>query len=146
MTKKIHIRAAYLSLIILALGFFATPTLTYACGTKIEKSCCKKGKCCCKKEVTNKAPKKSYCKKHISRHAEANELQSDNHKTDDGCDGKCGDPSCNCPTFNFAIALPFIAEMTSNNFAISSKKQKFYDKETHLSSGFYYIWIPPNIG
>jgi len=63
MTKKFHIL-----LVILTLGFFATPTLTYACGTKstkTEKSCCKKGDKACEKDSTkcDKAEKKECCKK-----------------------------------------------------------------------------------
>ncbi len=127
MTKKF-----YILLIMLTLGFLATPMQTYACGTNSEKA----EKSCCKKEKTNKTEKKDCCKNHNSKE----------HKNDDGCGGKCNHSSCSCPTFNFAFALPFVAEITNNNFAISSKKQKFFHNETYLSSGFLSIWTPPNIG
>ncbi len=147
MTKQIYIRAtfrraAFRLLIMLTLGFLATPTQTYACGSnseKVEKSC--EESPCCKKVKTNKTEKKDCCKKHTS-----NKSHSDKHQNHDSCGGKCGHSSCHCPTFNFVFTLPFIAEITNNNFAISSKKQKFYHNETYLSSGFLSIWTPPNIG
>ncbi|MBL0303766.1 MAG: hypothetical protein IPQ23_19045 [Cytophagaceae bacterium] len=53
MTKKFHIL-----LIILTLGIFATPTLTYACGTKSDQT----EKSCCKKSETEKDSKKTVAK------------------------------------------------------------------------------------
>lgn len=45
----------HILIIILTLGFFLSPTLSYACGTKTEKSCCKK-------ETTSKTEKKTVAK------------------------------------------------------------------------------------
>lgn len=126
MTKKFHIL-----LIVLTLGIFLTPRQTYACGTNSAKA----EKSCCKKEKKATAEKKDCCKNHNSK----------KHQNDDGCGGKCNHSSCQCPTFNFAFTLPFVAELTKNNFEFSSKKQKFYHNETYLSSGFLSIWTPPNI-
>lgn len=124
MTKKFHIL-----LITLMLGFFAIPTLAYACGnssTKTEKSCCKKGK-------ADKSNKKDCCKNHKSK----------NNKNDDSCGGKCKHSSCSCTTFHFVMSLPFYNE-TKTCF-IESEKLKFYPNEAYLSSGFFSIWLPPKI-
>lgn len=127
MTKKFHIL-----LIILTLGFFATPTLTYACGTKSMKT----EKSCCKKIKTNKDNKKDCCKNHKSK----------NDKDNNGCDGKCNNSNCSCPTTHFALALPFWTETRGKIYFAKSKKSKSDYNETYLSSGFVSIWTPPNIG
>jgi hypothetical protein len=127
MTKKFHIL-----LLILTLGFFATPTLTYACGTettKTEKSCCKKSK-------TEKNSKKDCCKKSNSK--------SDKENND--CDGKCKNSNCCCPTTHFAFALPFYVEIKGKTYFTEGKKTKLYYNENYLSDGFTSIWTPPNIG
>ena len=49
MKKRLHI-----IIIILTLGFFLLPTLSYACGTKSEKACCKN-------ETSSKKEKKDCC-------------------------------------------------------------------------------------
>lgn len=127
MTKKIHIL-----LIILTIGFFATPMLTYACGTNSNKT----EKSCCKNDNTDNIEKKDCCKNHHSK----------NNKNDDGCGGKCKHPSCSCPTVHFVFNLPFFIEISLKKDFTESKKNKFYDKEIYLSDGFYSIWTPPNIG
>ena len=99
-------------------GVFATPTLSYACGTKnakTEKSCCKN-----------------------------NNSKSD--KNDNGCDGKCNNSNCSCPTVHFAFALPIYVEIKAKTYFTESKKTKLYYNENYLSDGFTSIWTPPNIG
>jgi len=127
MTKKFHIL-----LIILTLGFFATPTLTYACGTKSTKT----EKSCCKKSETEKNSKKDCCKNHKSK--------SDKDKN--SCNGKCNNSNCSCPTDHCAFALPFWTETKVKTYFAESKKIKNYYNENYLSDGFRSIWTPPNIG
>ena len=124
MTKSIYI------LLIFVLGFALTPSVALACGSKSEKCCC------CKKEKsdTKHSKKQSCCKKEQSR----SENKGD-------CDGKCGDKSCQCPPFDLGFSLPVLVEINHNNFYFSTEKQESYHTETHLSSGFYSIWSPPNI-
>ena len=108
------------------LGFFLTPTLTYACGKKsekTEKSCCEKG--------TSQNDTKECCKK----------SHSQDNKNDNGCGGQCGNPSCHCPTVN--ITLPFVSEVKHNLFYV--EKLSIYYTETYISSGFRSIWLPPKI-
>lgn len=122
MTRQISI------LLIVMLGFFLTPTLTYACGKSAEKT----EKSCCKNE-TSKSEKKDCCKSH-----------SQNDKNDDGCGGKCKNPSCHCPTTPPTIALPFVSKEKQNILFI--EKQNIPYTETYISSGFLSIWLPPKIG
>lgn len=121
MTRQISI------LLIVMLGFFLTPTLTYACGTKAEKT----EKSCCKKE-TSKSDKKDCCKSH-----------SQKDKNDDDCNGKCKNPSCHCPTAPLTIVLPFVTEMKYHNIFL--EKVTIAYTETYISSGFRSIWLPPKI-
>ena len=127
MQKKVHIL-----FIILTLGFFATPTLTYACGTKTDKT----ENSCCKKDKAGQGHKKDCCKNHHSK----------NNKSDDDCGGNCGNSSCSCTTVHFAFNLPFLSGVGSKKYFAISEKLKFYDQQIHLSDGFYSIWTPPNIG
>lgn len=122
MTRQISI------LLIVMLGFFLTPTLTYACGKSVEKT----EKSCCKKE-TSKSDKKDCCKNH-----------SQKDKNDDDCDGKCKNSSCHCPTAPLAIVLPFVTEMKYYNIFL--EKVTIAYTETYISSGFRSIWLPPKIG
>lgn len=111
------------------LGFFLTPTLTYACGKSAEKT----EKSCCKNE-TSKSDKKDCYKSH-----------SQKDKNDDGCGGKCKNPSCHCPTVCFGCTLPFTSE-PKYNVLVVSKKQFFPYSDPYISSGFHSIWLPPKIG
>lgn len=121
MKKRLHI-----IIIILTIGFFLSPTLSYACGTKTEKSCCKK-------ETSSKTEKKDCC---------------NNHSKDknNSCGGKCGHRNCTTSTsVNFSVISFNEMEFKNNNFDFSEEKSKFYHPKTNLSSGFYNIWLPPVI-
>ncbi|PKB15870.1 hypothetical protein [Flavobacterium sp. 5] len=121
MKKRLHI-----FIIILTLGFFLLPALTYACGTKSEKDCCKK-------EVSSKSEKK--------------ECSKNNHSKDksDNCGGKCGHTNCTTSSVNFSIISFSEIEFKDNNFDFSDEKSKFYDSETFITSGFTSVWLPPKI-
>ena len=101
--------------------------MTFACGNTSNKSCAKtemasgncKMKCCQKKSKS---------------------------KSDKGCDGKCGKSTCQIQTVSFGAILPLLSEIKNNNFLVSDPKQAFYNQETNISNGFYFIWSPPNIG
>lgn len=110
------------------LGFFLTPTLTYACGKSAEKT----EKSCCKNE-TSKSDKKDCYKSH-----------SQKDKNDDFCGGKCKNPYCHCPTAPLTIALPFVTEMKYHNIFL--EKVTITYTVTYISSGFRSIWLPPKIG
>jgi len=122
MTRQIFI------LLAVVLGFFLTPTPTYACGGtagKTEKSCCAKG--------TSKTDKKDCSQQEHSKKSDTN----------DGCGGQCENPSCHCPAFSFNSILPFFPELNHN--AYFAKIQSIPYTETYASSGFLSIWLPPKI-
>lgn len=124
MTKKFHI-----VFLLVMLGFFLIPAITYACEMK-------SGESCCDKETTSINEKKDCCK--IDNHIKKN-------KDDESCGGKSKHSSCSCPIFNFTTVLPFETEMKNKFVHFFSEKVNFYNKETQISSGFYSIWLIPKI-
>lgn len=121
MDKKFHIL-----IIILILGFFLLPTLSYACETKSEKSCCKK-------EISSKTEKKDCCN---GKHSK---------DRDSSCGGKCGHSNCTTRTVNLSLISFIEIEFKNNTFDFSAKKPKFYHSETFISSWFSSVWLPPKI-
>ncbi|WP_310379011.1 hypothetical protein [Flavobacterium sp.] len=116
-----------LQFIILLLGIFLLPSLSYACGTKIEKSCCKK-------EISSKTEKKDCCKNEQS------------NEQDNSCGGKCGHSNCtSSPFVNLSIIECYQIEFKDNDFYFSIEKPKFYHSKTFISSAFSSVWLPPKI-
>lgn len=119
MKKRLHIY-----IIILTIGFFLLPNLNYACGTKVEKECCKK-------EVSTKDIEKECCK--------------NSESSNKSCEGKCGHSNCTTLTASHSLVFLNEIEFKINDFDFSNKKQKFYYSKTFISSGFSSIWQPPKI-
>jgi len=117
MIRKIYI------LVFVTIGFFLIPSISFACGS------------CSKDKIEKKEKKEKDCcndDNHSSKHKE--------------CGGKCKHPSCNCiaPAFNI-ILTSFTEVIPNNNFDFSNEKKSFTFEESNISTGFYYIWTPPNI-
>ena len=124
MKKRLH-----LYIIILTLDIFLLPTLTYACGTKSEKECCKK-------EVSSKSEKKECCK--------SNQSKDENNS----CGGKCGNSKCGCVSTcsSFSSNLGFDTIFKNNAFNFSTvEKSRFSKSSPSISDGFYSIWLIPKI-
>ena len=114
--------------IIVLFGFLLMPSTIFACGTKTEKSCCKK-------ETTKKSEKKDCCN---GKHSKDKEKS---------CGGKCGHSDCTSSTsVNFSIISSYEINLKNNSFDFSTEKPKFYHSETFISSGFCSIWLIPKIG
>lgn len=113
-------------LVMLFLGCFLLPSTSYGCGTKSEKSCCKK-------EITKASKEKGCCKSNSSR------------QKNNPCNGKCRHSNCTTSAVNYSLISFFEIEFKNNNFEFISKKQKFYHSETYISSGFISVWLPPKI-
>lgn len=126
MTQKFHIL-----FLVLMVGFFATPLFTYACGTKTTKT----EKSCCNKQKASKAEKKDCC----------NQADTKNHEDSNGCNGKCKNPSCSCPTVCFYCTIPAHVEANTKNYFADCERLKFHLNENNTSSGFLSIWLPPKI-
>jgi hypothetical protein len=122
MHKKFHI-----FFIMLLLGAFLLPSVTFACETTSEKACCKK-------EVPAKSEKKKCCK------------DSSSKKEDKGCNGKCGHSNCTSAAVHSVFAVFTDVEFNGNLFDFSSEKQNFYHTKTFISSGFSSLWLIPKIG
>jgi hypothetical protein len=124
--KKFHIL-----LVLVILGFFLMPFLTYSCEMKSKKSCCNK-------EMSSSNDEKMDCCKNI------NDSKSKNKDHEGGCNGKCGHSNCVTTSTQFSVAF-FEIRFNNNNFDFSVEKPKFYHSETFISAGFTSVWLPPKI-
>ena len=133
--------------LVIMLGFFLMPTLSYACGKDHKKnaqshtaathsqttiSIGSKANSCCDKK-TSQTEKKDCCK---NKH-------SQNNNDNDDCNGKCGNSSCHCPAVAFGFIL-YSSEL-KYNLAIVPQKQFFLYSDPYISSGYHSIWQPPKI-
>ncbi len=115
-------------IIMLTLGFFLMPAVSFACEMKTEKACCKK-------EVSAKSEKKDCCK------------DGHSHGEQKSCEGKCGHSNCtSTASTSTSSAVLNDFSFTSNAFDFSTEKQKFQDSKTFISSGFSSLWLIPKIG
>jgi hypothetical protein len=120
--KKFHI------LLIVVLGFFLMPTVTFACGNNSEKHSCKK-------ETSSKMDKDDCCK-------DDSHSKNKNHE---GCGGKCSHSKCGCASScNSSISINGL-NLNNKIFNFSYEKQNFYNSEAFISSGFYSLWLIPKI-
>lgn len=113
-------------LFFLVFSFLLFSATTFACEKK-------SNKCCCKTEIPSKF-KKECCKQSTQK-----------DKENKSCNGKCGRSGCNIPTVQLVVIVPFITEIDFFPFFKSSKRDKFCDFKTNVSSGFKFIWLPPVI-
>ena len=114
--------------LLVSLGFLMKPSFAFACGTKTEKSCCKKA------SATEKA-KKECCKK----------AQSSKEKSHKGCDGACKNITCSSSTVYLGMNAIHYNELNHQLFSFSTEKQNYYYSEIFISSDFRSIWLPPKI-
>lgn len=119
--NKFHI------ILLVILGLFLEPTVTFACGSH-------SGKDSCNKETAANSEKMDCCQK--NSHSK--------NKKHDGCNGKCGHSNCVTTPTQFS-AVFFELKFNNNNFEFSEKKQNYFNSETNLSGGFYSLWLIPKI-
>ncbi len=115
-------------IVIVLFGFLLMPSSSFACENNSTKHSATK-------ETSSKIDKDDCCKSnHYSK--------TNDHE---GCKGKCNHSKCvciiSCKTFITINELKF----NSNPFNFSSEKQKFYNYETSISSGFNSLWLIPKI-
>lgn len=116
-------------ILIVTLGFFLIPSVTFACEMKSNKSCCNK-------EMSSKDNSKDCCKKN-------KDSKSKNH--DGNCNGKCGHNNCTTSSVHFNLAF-FEIKIKNTNFDFSEIEQNYIHSETTISSGFTSLWLIPKIG
>ena len=117
------------ALLLVLLGFFLMPSISFACEMESEQSCCSKDM-----SFTN-GEKMDCCKK---------EQQSKGNK-DNESKGKTKHSTCNCFVFQISVIIPFETESNFLCVEILDKKDKFNQSETTISSGFSSIWLIPKI-
>lgn len=122
MSKRFYI------LLLVLLGFVMMPSNAIACGTKTEKSCCKK-------PMTSQKVKKECCKK----------TASSKEKSHEGCDGACKSITCSSSTVYVGTTAMQYSEWNNELFSFSTAKQNYYYSEIFISSDFRSIWLPPKI-
>ncbi|TGD57046.1 hypothetical protein [Flavobacterium humi] len=113
--------------LLLLLAVFLLPGVSYACGAKIEKSCCKK-------EQKATPQKKDCCKK-----------SKESGQGQKGCEGKCGQSNCTTSTMQYSVLSFNDIEIKGNFFGFVTEKKVFYHHEATLSSGFHSLWLLPKI-
>jgi len=126
MTKRFHIL-----ILIVTIGFFLIPSLSYSCKMKSEKSCCNK-------EMSSSSEKMDCCKK-------SNNSKTKDKEHEGACNGKCGHSNCTTSSVHFNVVF-FEINYNSYNFNFSEKKQNYFNTESNLSSGFTSVWLIPKIG
>ena len=120
------LKSAYI-LIIITLSIALTPSSVLACGSK-------KTTTCTSNKSTVKNEQQHCCK--------SNNHSTKNHK---GCDGKCKDKTCPCPTANFSYCILNAIQLVTQHMGYLPIKLNYYYVNAYLTSGFYSIWVPPNI-
>ena len=118
----------YIILIVL-LGYFLMPDITYACGSG-------SGSHSCKMEMSSKTKMKDCCSK------KSNSKES----KDKGCSGKCGQSMCSVSSVNIGITSSIQYEILNTAFSFSEKKQNFSHAISFPSDGYVSLWLIPKIG
>jgi len=126
MTKRFHIL-----ILIVTIGFFLIPSLSYSCEMKSEKSCCNK-------QMPSSSEKMDCCKK-------SNNSKTKDKEHEGACNGNCGHSNCTSSSVHFNVVF-FEINYNSYNFNFSEKKQNYFNTESNLSSGFTSVWLIPKIG
>lgn len=116
--------------ILLCLGLFLIPSISYACAKKSTKT----EQASCSKEQSEKSHHKDGCKTKSCKNCD-----------DKDCSGKCKHSSCGCSTSSSSLSLPIPFDLKGTNHFAEIKKQKFGFKQAYYSSGYSSIWQPPKI-
>ena len=117
------------AVLLVALGFFLMPSISFACEMKSEQSCCSK------EMSSSNGEKMDCCKKE----------QQSKGKQDKDNKGKSKHSSCSCFVFHISVIIPFETESKFLCVDLLDKKDKFNQSETTISSGFSSIWLIPKI-
>lgn len=112
-------------ILLLLLGFFLMPSVTYACGSG-------SGEHSCKMEMTSKSKKHDCCSK--------------KSKSNKSCTGKCGQAMCSVSPVNIGVTNPNQFEMPKPLFGILEKEQNFSLVLSVPLDGYDSLWLIPKIG
>lgn len=123
MIKKFYI------VLLIVIGFSLIPNSAFACKKNHSM------KVSCKKEVSSKMENNSCCKT----------TGNSKGKQHNGCGGKCGHTNCNIPAVQIGFFVPFVTEMNIETLLFYTKKEKYFNLENSISSGFQSLWLIPKI-
>ena len=121
MAKHIYI------ILIFIVGFAIKPSVGFACASKSEKVCVKDAS-------SSRLLSDIGCENHDRFTHEKKE-----------CKGKCCEKSCGCITFHTSIVIIFAKQADQRYIGESIDTYKNNELAAYPSSGFYSIWIPPNL-
>lgn len=124
-------------LLTLLLGTFVFPNATSACEKMLEESAN-----ACEIDETKDSEKPNTCEKDCCKKGDGSKKVTE-QKHD--CDGSC-QGNCHQVLTHFNFALPTSVSDILHSFDFFLRKDNFYTLKTQTSSGFYFIWTPPNIG
>jgi hypothetical protein len=111
-------------------GFLMMPDAAFACKKKYSDTTS------CEIEVSSKNKNTDCCKT-------ASNTKGKHHN---GCGGKCGHTNCNIPAVQIAFFAPFVSEINNKLTFFYTKKVKYFNLESSISSGFQSVWLIPKIG
>jgi hypothetical protein len=119
----------FFTLLIVLFGFLLMPNAAFACDNNSTKHSSKK-------EISTKMCDDDCCKK--DSHSKG--------KNNNCCGGKCNHSKCVCASSSSNTSISITEwNIETNRFNFSSEKQRFYNFETSISSGFYSLWLIPKI-
>ncbi|MFB0908129.1 MAG: hypothetical protein QMB03_07595 [Spirosomataceae bacterium] len=129
MKKKAYV------LLVLLLGIFIIPETVSACqkmSEEITESC----------EIDNSGngEKQITCEKECCKKDDSEKASEQKHDCDGSCQG-----NCHQVVTHFNFALPTSTADIKYNADLFFRKDNFCFLRTQISSGFYFIWTPPNI-
>lgn len=125
---KIWPMKIFFVLLSLVLGFLLMSNNAMACKRKSEKTASHK-------KISSKTDKDQCCE---------NEDESKKNKKGH-CGGKCRHSKCMCSSLATSVLCNSWLQLKSDTFNFSVEKQKFYNFETLISSGFTSLWLKPKI-
>lgn len=124
-------------LILLLIGTFLFPEAALACEKMPEESAE-----ACEMNDAKDSEKTTSCDRDCCKKADGFEKASE-QKHD--CDGSC-QGNCHQVLTHFNFALPTYVSDILRNPDFFFRKDNFHTLKTQPTSGFYFIWTPPNIG
>lgn len=123
-------------LFMLLSGVFLFPETTSACEKMPEESAE-----ACEMDNAEDSEKITSCDRDCCKKADGSEKASE-QKHD--CDGSC-QGNCHQVITHFNFVLPATISGISHNPDFFFRKDNFHTSKIQPSSGFYFIWTPPNI-
>ena len=95
----------------------------------------------CKMDNAKDSEKATTCDRDCCKEADSSEKATGQEHD---CNGSC-QGNCHQITTHFNFALPTSNSDLSSVVGFFFRKDNFYSSKTQTSSGFYFIWTPPNI-